>query len=192
MRPRVMGLALAGWLALAAAPVSAQTPATCNANLFDEAIARDKDRTAPGEIVHYRVALVNRSVTNALIGCNVEHVTANFRCPGPTGQPDGPTTNLVTDVDIPSNDSVRFFGPFACTMPDVTGTVLVLAGVFGTGLLDDGGPSPFLINKTISVEVSITPPPPPIQIPTLAHWTFGLLSGGLALLGLATLRRRRP
>src|SRR4029453_17684676 len=118
MRPRVLGLALVGWLALAAAPASAQTPATCNANLFDEAIARDKDLTAPGEIVNYRVALVNRSVTNALIGCNVEHVTANFRCPGPTGQPDGPTTNLVTDVDIPSNDSVRFFGPFACTMPD--------------------------------------------------------------------------
>src|SRR5262245_47276275 len=134
---------------------SAQTPANCNANLFDQAISRDKIAARPGEIVNYNVAFVNRSALpppSTQIGCNVLNVTANFNCPGPTGAPNGPQTNLVTDVDIPADNAVTFFGPFPCVMPDIDpGTAF--AGVFGTGDLDDGGPSPFLINKTISVIV---------------------------------------
>lgn len=152
---RMLLLALAVMLSVLPAPADAQTPANCNANLFDQAIARDKIGARPGEIVNYTVAFVNRSVLpppSTQIGCNVLNVTADFRCPGPTGAPNGTATNLVTDVDIPANDVVTQFGPFPCVMPDIDpGTAF--AGVFGTGDLDDGGPSPFLINKTISVQV---------------------------------------
>jgi hypothetical protein len=135
---------------------SAQNPANCNANLFDQAIARDKIAARPGETVTYTVAFVNRTTLGSpptqQIGCNVLDVTANFNCPGPTGAPNGPGTNLVTNVDFPADGNVITFPSIQCVMPDIDPGV-AFAGVFGTGLLDDGGPSPFLINKTISVAV---------------------------------------
>ena len=83
-------------------------------------------------------------------------MTADFFCPGPTGQADGASTNLFTDVDIPANDALVVFGPFPCTMPDVAPPAVALAGVESAGLLDDGvleGGSPFVIEKTIGVVV---------------------------------------
>jgi hypothetical protein len=175
-------------LFMLAGSAQAQTPASCNANLFDQAISRDKITAGPGDIVNYRVALVNRSVNNTQVGCHTLSVTANFRCPAPDGQPTGTATNLVSTVNIPANDAIAFFGPFACTMPDADPA---FAGVFGTGLLDDGGPSPFLINKTISVEISHTPPPPATQIPTLSSVAFSALGVFIVALGALGVRRRR-
>lgn len=189
---RLFSVMLVAAALLTAQPVEAQTPSNCNSNLFDQAINRDKQQTKPGDIVNYSVAFANRPTLGNQIGCRVFNVTANFRCPGPDGQPTGPATNLVTDASYPPDGVVHNFGPFSCTMPDVTGSTIVLAGVFGSGLLDDGGPSPFLINKTISVIVSpdIIPPPPAL-VPTLSEWVFGLLASLILVGGMLTLRARR-
>ena len=103
---KFLSMLVLAWCAFGASWAEAQTPAGCNANLFDQAISRDKVAARPGETVNYTVALVNRSVLGAQIGCNVLDVTANFVCPGPTGAPNGPSTNIVTNVDYPANDAV--------------------------------------------------------------------------------------
>ena len=129
-------------------------PPTCNANLLDVTISRDKLAAFPGDTVNYTVNVINRSVLGAQIGCDTLSVTADFFCPGPTGQPDGASTNLFTDVDIPANDVLAVFGPFACTLPNLAPPAVALAGANAAGLLDDGvleGGSPFLIEKTIGV-----------------------------------------
>src|SRR4029453_13692184 len=79
-----------------------QTPPTCNANLLDVTISRDTPAARPGEIVNYTVNIINRSVLGVQIGCNALDVTADFFCPGPTGQSNGASTNLITNVDIPA------------------------------------------------------------------------------------------
>jgi hypothetical protein len=134
------------------ASAHAQNPPTCNANLLDITISRDQLAARPGEIVNYTVNVINRSVSGVQIGCNTLQVTADFFCPGPTGQPNGPSTNLFTNVDIAANDVLAVFGPFPCVMPDIDPGVAV-AGVRGAGFLDDGVTSPFLINKDIAVIV---------------------------------------
>jgi hypothetical protein len=138
------------------AAASAQNPANCNANLLDVTISRDRLTARPGEIVNYTVNVINRSVLGVQIGCNTLDVTADFFCPDATGAPEGPSTNLFTNLDIPANDALAVFGPFACEMPDIDpGTAF--AGVDTTGKLDDGvtaGGSPFLIVKTVAVLVA--------------------------------------
>jgi hypothetical protein len=152
---RTIVTALAVTIALALllpAAASAQNPPLCNANLLDVTISRDNLAARPGEEVNYTVNVINRSVSGIQIGCNTLDVTANFFCPGPTGDPDGPSTNLFTTVDIPANDVLAVFGPFACTMPNIApGTAT--AGVAAVGTLDDGNLSPFLITKDIVVQV---------------------------------------
>jgi hypothetical protein len=132
------------------ASASAQTPPTCNANLLDITISRSTLAARPGETVTYTVNVINRSVSGAQIGCNVLDVTANFFCPGPTGAPDGPSTNLFTTLDIPANNVLTVYGPFQCVMPNIAPGV-AFAAVRGPGFLDDGITSPFLINKDIGV-----------------------------------------
>jgi hypothetical protein len=134
------------------ASARAQNPPTCNANLLDITISRDQLAARPGEIVNYTVNVINRSVSGVQIGCNTLDVTADFFCPSPTGQPNGPSTNLLTTVDIPANDTLMVFGPFPCVMPDIDPGIAT-AAVRGTGFLDDGVTSPFLINKDIAVIV---------------------------------------
>jgi hypothetical protein len=95
------------------------------------------------------------------IGCNTSNVSAEFRCPDATGQPNGPPISpLFTMADIAANDTLMQFGPFPCTMPNI-GPGTATAGVFGGGNLDDGtgpggGPSPFIIDKTIAVIIVTT------------------------------------
>src|SRR4030095_2818423 len=134
------------------ASARAQNPPTCNANLLDITTSRDQLAARPGEIVNYTVNVINRSVSGVQIGCNTLDVTADFFCPSPTGQPNGPSTNLLTTVDIPANDTLMVFGPFPCVMPDIDPGIAT-AAVRGTGFLDDGVTSPFLINKDIAVIV---------------------------------------
>jgi hypothetical protein len=105
-----------------------------------------------GEIVNFTVNVINRSVLGAQIGCNTLDVTANFFCPGPTGQPNGTSTNLFTNLDIPANDALAVFGPFPCVMPDIDPEDAT-AQVVSTGTLDDGNLSPFLIRKEIVVQI---------------------------------------
>jgi hypothetical protein len=131
---------------------SAQIPADCNANLLDITISRDVLATRPGETVNYTVNIINRSVLGVQIGCNTLDVTADFFCPDSTGAPNGPSTNLITNLDIPANNVLAEFGPFPCTMPDIDPGIAT-AAVRGTGFLDDGVTSPFLINKDIAVIV---------------------------------------
>ena len=119
---RTIVTALAVTIALALllpAAASAQNPAGCNANLLDVTISRDTLAARPGETVNYTVNVINRSVIGMQIGCNTLDVTADFFCPGPTGASDGPSTNLFTNVNIPANDALSLFGPFACTMPNI-------------------------------------------------------------------------
>jgi hypothetical protein len=153
---RTIVTALAVTIALALllpAAASAQNPPNCNANLLDITISRDRLVARPGETVNYTVNVINRSVSGVQIGCNTLDVTADFFCPGPTGLPNGASTNLLTDVDIPANDALAVFGPLSCTMPDIDPGV-AFAGVRGDGTLDDGNLSPFLINKDIAVLVA--------------------------------------
>jgi hypothetical protein len=148
-------IATAATLALALmlpAAAGAQTPATCNANLLDITISRDTPAARPGDIVNYTVNVINRSVLGVQIGCNTLDVSATFFCPGPTGNPDGASTVLLTDVDIPANDLLAVFGPLPCVMPDIDPGVAT-AGVRGDGFLDDGLTSPFLIEKDIAVVI---------------------------------------
>jgi hypothetical protein len=86
------------------------------------------------------------------IGCNALDVTAVFSCPGPTGEADGPSTTLITNVDIPADNTLMVFGSLTCVMPNVA-SGLASAGVDATGTLDDGVSSPFLIEKEIVVIV---------------------------------------
>jgi hypothetical protein len=155
VRPRKVVTASAAIFVLAlmlSASASAQNPANCNANLLDITISRDRLAVRPGETVNYFVIVVNRSEIGVQIGCNTLDVTADFFCPGATGLPDGPSTNLATNVDIPANDFLAVSGPLPCTMPDIDpGTAT--AGVRGDGTLDDGLLSPFLINKDVAVVV---------------------------------------
>jgi hypothetical protein len=152
---RTIVTALAVTIALALllpAAASAQNPANCNANLLDVTISRDTLVAQPGETVNYTVNVINRSVLGVQIGCNTLDVTADFFCPGPTGEADGASTNLLTNVDIPANNVLTQFPPIACTMPNLApGTAT--AGVVATGILDDGNLSPFLIEKEIVVQV---------------------------------------
>src|SRR5262245_63361479 len=100
------------------------------------------------------------------IGCNTSTVTADFKCPDAMGHPNGPPIdNLFTSIAIMANDVTTQFGPFPCTMPDIGGSsggaFVPTAGVFGGGNLEDGtgpggGPSPFVINKTITVVIVTT------------------------------------
>ncbi len=160
---RTIVTALAVTIALALllpAAASAQVPANCNANLLATNIARDDFQVDPGQIVNYTVTVANITQIDLpdplqdLIGCQVVDVTANFFCPGATGAADGPSTNLLTNATIDPGENITF-PPIPCTMPDITG--VALAGVFGDGLLQDGGPSPFEIFKQISVLVSEEP-----------------------------------
>jgi hypothetical protein len=134
------------------AAASAQNPANCNANLLDVTISRDRLTARPGDIVNYTVNIINRSNLGVQIGCNALDVTADFFCPGPTGEADGASTNLFTNLDIPANDALAVFGPFPCVMPDIDPEDAT-AQVVSTGTLDDGNLSPFLIRKEIVVQI---------------------------------------
>jgi hypothetical protein len=133
---------------------SAQESANCNANLLllGVTISRDELAARPGEIVNFTVNVINRSVIDAQIGCNALDVTADFFCPGPTGEADGASTNLFTNLDIPANDALAVFGPFPCAMPDID-PGMAFAGVVSTGNLNDSVTSPFLIEKTVAVDL---------------------------------------
>src|SRR5262249_831286 len=77
------------------------------------------------------------------VGCNTSAVTADFKCPDATGQPNGPPiSNLFTNTAILANDVTTQFGPFPCTMPDIGGSVcgafVAAAGLLGGGFLEDG------------------------------------------------------
>jgi hypothetical protein len=137
----------------AAANAQEGNPPGCNSNLLDVTISRDRLTARPGDIVNYTVNIINRSNLGVQIGCNALDVTADFFCPGPTGESDGAATNLITSVDIPANNVLAEFGPLPCTMPDIDPGV-AFAGVRGTGILDDGVNSPFLIDKDIAVLVA--------------------------------------
>jgi hypothetical protein len=152
---RTIVTALAVTIALALllpAAASAQNPANCNANLFDVTISRDVLAAQPGETVNYTVNVINRSVSGIQVGCNTLDVSATFFCPGATGQSNGPSTPLFTNVDIPANDVLAEFGPLPCTMPNIAPGV-AFAGVVAPGTLDDGNLSPFLIEKDVAVLV---------------------------------------
>ncbi len=134
------------------ASASAQTPPNCNANLLDITISRSTLAARPGETVTFTVNVINRSVLGTQIGCNTLDVSATFFCPGPTGAPNGPSTVLFTDLDIPANDVLTTYGPFPCVVPNIAPGV-AFAGVRGDGILDDGINSPFLIDKDVAVIV---------------------------------------
>jgi hypothetical protein len=180
------------------APASAQSPANCNANLLDESISRSTDTAMAGQIVTYLGTATDRTKNpagcstdpldpafdpNCQVGCDVLDLTADFCCPGPTGNPPMPPdplcTNIVTNRNVPAQDATVSFGicsggtvvcrftglpgdcpvgetcgQFPCTMPNIVG--IATAGVFGTGFLDDGHRSPFTIDKTIAVEIVTT------------------------------------
>jgi hypothetical protein len=120
---------------------------------LDITISREQLVARPGEIVNYFVNIINRAVIGSQIGCNTLDVTADFFCPGPTGQSDGASTNLITNLDIAAGVTLPEFGPLPCTMPDIDPGV-AFAGVRGDGILDDGLLSPFDIDKDIGVLVS--------------------------------------
>jgi hypothetical protein len=135
------------------ASASAQNPPNCNANLLDITISRDRLAARPGETVNYTVNVINRIATGSQIGCNVLNVTATFFCPDATGAPNGPSTILFANLNIPANDVLTTYGPLSCVMPNIAPGVAT-AAVRGPGFLDDGvGPSPFLIDKEIGIVI---------------------------------------
>src|SRR5262249_47731944 len=103
---------MAAALALALPPTAAtrQHPPNCNANLLDEITSRPTAAASAGQIATYLVTAVDRTLqppgcvpgsAGCQVGCNTNNVTADFCCPGPTGDPAVPPSplciNLVTN-----------------------------------------------------------------------------------------------
>ena len=138
------------------ASASAQNPANCNANLLDITISRDRLAARPGEIVNYIINVINRSVIGSPAADRLQYVRRDGRLSSVRvrpAQPIGGRARLSSQTSTsPRTMLVAPFGPFPCTMPDIDPGIAT-AAVRGTGFLDDGVTSPFLINKDIAVIV---------------------------------------
>lgn len=135
----------------------AQSPSSCDANNLNVTIERTPAIAVAGQTVQYTVKIENQASVGGNTGCDVNDVTADFYCPGPTGSVDGPfgaTFDVVTDVDYPAGGPLQTYGPYSCVMPNITG--FAFAKVAGDGYLQDGSAAPgapVVISKTISVQV---------------------------------------
>lgn len=145
---------------------SAESPIGCNANLFNQSIAKNPPLVAvPGQIVNYQVDLFNLTSVGTQVGCDVNAVTANFFCPDAAGNSTVLQSNLVTNATFTANPpQSQSFGSIVnppqsslfCVMPNISGSAQAKVGGSGN-LLDTADPTIqdlFNIDKTVSINVT--------------------------------------
>ena len=184
-RCRIGGLLAALALLCAASPIAAQTqplrpaalpaavspikplhqsPPTCSQNALTAQITRlpNNPTIQDGTVVSYTINMDNGV---APVACDATNVNVFFTCPGPDGNPTGPTTVVATNDTILSGTQKTYL-PILCTVhvnpgvPDATARVDFTAVIHSNPSDDIAGGF-----KTITVVV-IQPTPTPTDTPT--------------------------
>ncbi|PYR46554.1 MAG: hypothetical protein DMF89_21480 [Acidobacteria bacterium] len=135
------------------AAARAQNPANCNGCAIAVSINKSQVTAVPGQVVTYNGTITNRSVDGSTIGCEWNQVNSSFICPGPLGSADGTSHPILTNGVLPPDDNAIPWGPFNCTMPNITGAAQAKLAL--TGNLEDleGVADPQDASQTVSVTV---------------------------------------
>jgi hypothetical protein len=178
-------------------PVGAsQIPAGCSNNGVSIDIQKSATAITNGDTVTYTVTAANGPDPS----CNtINNVIKGF-CPGADGQPNiAPAVTFPTIATMAVPTATFTVGSFDCVVNVNAGVISPIASATLSGSLQDNPQQddPFGIQKTVSVIVEQAPPPqppppPPINtVPTLSEWVMVLLAVFVALVGVATLRKKR-
>jgi len=153
----VLGILMAAIVGLAFVPPNAladQSPPGCNANLLSLAISKDQTVLIAGQTGTFNVNLTNPGPGGpGDVGCDTTDVSVTFTCPGPTGQPNGPSTILITGASYPAQPpSGQSWLTLPCVMPNAN-PVFVRATASGNLQDIEGGQSPFTISKDLQINI---------------------------------------
>jgi len=193
MRVWTTGLALTLGLALViggSLAEASQSPPGCNTSGVGLDIQKSATSITNGQTVIYTVKYDN----SAAPSCDAASVVIKGFCPDATGQPNILNVTYPTIPNLPAPTAQVTLPTFSCVVNVSGGLTTATARATLTGLLHDNPNVDDLVSvsKDLSVIVENTPPPPPPpQIPTLSEWVMIMLAVFVALVGVATLRRKR-
>jgi hypothetical protein len=189
----VLSLAVA-LLAMNGPVGAAQIPDGCTQNGVLINIEKSATNINNGDTVTYTVSVGNGDFPPT---CQTVNNKVQGFCPGPDGNPSAtPIVTFPTISMLPAPTATFDVGTFDCVVTVNPGVTNPRAAATLSGDLQDNPNQndPFTLLKTVSVIVA-TPPPPPSKdlsaIPTLSEWVFILLAVFVALVGVATLRKKQ-